>query len=281
MGHAINIKGRLLNLEKPVVMGIINVTPDSFFEESRVTSEQQALETAHNFLNDGAAILDIGAQSTRPGAERITEDEEKRRILPVIKAITAKFPDAVISVDTFYSGVAKDAIEEGASIVNDVSAGSIDPQMFQTVADLHVPYVLMHMKGSPKDMHLHPQYDNVMTDLMRFFSEKLRELRNLGVNDIIIDPGFGFGKNLNHNYEILHSLSEFQMFGVPVLAGLSRKKMIQKVIGEDAANSLNGTTAANMLALINGAVILRVHDVKEAAEACKIFNAFKNPNKLI
>lgn len=253
-------------------MGILNVTPDSFHADSRVKNEKEVLQRAEKMLQDGATFLDIGGQSTRPGAERISAEEELQRVLPPIASIAKTFPECILSVDTFYSLVAQEAVQAGAAIVNDVSAGSIDKEMFSTVAKLAVPYVLMHMQGEPQTMHKNIEYNNVVAEVTYFFSEKIKELRSLGVNDIILDVGFGFGKKLEHNYSLLQHLQDFSMFGLPILAGLSRKKMIQTVTGQNAMNALNGTTAANMIALLNGANILRVHDVKEAMEAIAVFN---------
>lgn len=274
MQYSINVRGRLLSLEKPVVMGILNLTPDSFYDGGQHTSITTALERAEKMLRDGATILDIGAQSTRAGAERISADDELKRLIPALRAITKEFPDAAVSVDTFYSAVASEAVAHGAAIINDVSAGNMDKNMFETVAKLKVPYVLMHMQGEPQTMQKNPVYEDVMAEIILFFSEKINHLRSLGVNDLILDPGFGFGKTQEHNYQILRCLKQLHLFELPILAGLSRKTMIQRVLDTDAAGSLNGTTAANMLALINGANILRVHDVREAVEACKIYAAY-------
>lgn len=269
--HTLNIKGQLLSLDKPLVMGILNTTPDSFYEKSRVSTD--LLRRCELMLMEGATILDIGGQSTRPGAIRINASEELSRVIPVIRDIIREFPQSILSIDTFYSDVARAAVEHGAALINDISAGSIDPKMFETVAALHVPYILMHMQGTPETMQLNPRYEDVVGEVTYFFSEKIQELHALGVSDIVLDPGFGFGKTLEQNYALLRHFAEFRIFNRPLLAGVSRKGMIQKVIGANAENALNGTTAANMIALMHGAKILRVHDVKEAAEAIAVYAA--------
>lgn len=274
--YSLNIKGRLWQIEKPLVMGILNITPDSFYAGSRWREEDEILSRADKMLNEGAAILDIGGQSTRHGSERLTADEELQRVLPAIDAILNKFPDAVISIDTFYSEVAKRAVAHGAAIVNDISAGLLDDKMFETVAQLQVPYILMHMQGEPQTMQHNPDYENVVSDVVKFFSEKIKALRLLGVNDILLDPGFGFGKNQDHNVELMQHLDALTIFGLPLLVGISRKKMVQRMIDTDAAGALNGTTALNTIALIKGAQLLRVHDVKEAVEAVKVYKALYN-----
>ena len=274
MHSSINVHGRLLSLNEPIVMGILNLTPDSFFDGGKFDTTSEALFKAEKMIAEGATIIDIGAQSTRPGAERISAEDELSRLIEPLKAIAKEFPQAIISVDTFYAQVAISAVDHGAAIINDVSAGSIDPTMFVSAAKLNVPYILMHMQGEPQTMQKKPQYNNIISDLVFFFSQKINELRTLGLNDIIIDPGFGFGKSIEHNFTILKNLDQLSMFDLPILVGMSRKKMIQRIIERDADESLNGTTAANMLALMNGAKILRVHDVREAIEACKLFNAY-------
>jgi len=226
-------------------------------------------------LEDGGDILDIGGQSTRPGAIPLSEDEEMERVIPAIQTVKKNFPTSIISVDTFYSSVAQYAVDNGASIVNDINAGSLDGKMIQSVARLSVPYILMHMQGTPQTMLNNPVYKEVVNDIIYFFSTKIAELRNAGVNDIVLDPGFGFGKTMENNYTLLRRLDEFKIFGLPVLAGLSRKKMIQTATGSSSEGALNGTTAANMIALINGARILRVHDVKEAVECANVFETTK------
>jgi dihydropteroate synthase len=274
--YSLNTKGRLWQVEKPLVMGILNRTPDSFYAGSRWNSEDDILSRADKMLSEGADILDIGGQSTRPGAERISAQEEIERVVPAIKNVLHRFPEAVISIDTFYSEVANQAIENGAAIVNDISAGALDDEMFETVAQLQVPYILMHMQGEPQTMQHNPHYNNVVSDVVKFFSEKIKALRLLGVNDIILDPGFGFGKNQEHNIELMQHLDALSIFELPLLVGISRKKMVQRMIDTDAAGALNGTTALNTIALMKGAQMLRVHDVKEAVEAVKVFRALYN-----
>jgi dihydropteroate synthase len=263
----LNCKGRLLIVDKPIIMGIINITPDSFYSGSRQQNTDQILKQAEKMLQEGAAILDIGGQSTRPGSEKITIDEELKRVIEPIKEIATHFPEAYISVDTYYAAVAKEAVQAGASIVNDISAGSIDRDMLTTVANLSVPYVLMHMKGTPQNMQQQPEYENVSLEVLDFFIHKKRKLLDLGITDILIDPGFGFGKTIAHNFELLKHLNDFQLLKAPLLVGISRKSTIYKTLGIAAAEALNGTTVLNTVALIKGASILRVHDVKEAKEA--------------
>jgi dihydropteroate synthase len=270
----LQVGGRLIQAEKPMIMGILNLTPDSFYTISR-TNEEAIIERARQMINEGADILDIGGQSTRPGAERITEEEEWSRVETGLKAIRKAFPEILISIDTFYSSVAENAVEMGANILNDVSAGGIDPKMFEVAGKLGVPYVLMHMQGDPQSMQKSPVYDDVVQDITLFFSKKINELRRAGVKDILLDPGFGFGKTLEHNYEILKRLEEFKLLACPLLIGMSRKKMIQNATGNDAENSLNGTVAANTIALLNGASILRVHDVQAAKDAISIVHLLK------
>ncbi len=270
--YSLNIKGHLISPDKPLVMGILNVTPDSFHADSRIASEKDVLLKAEKMLQDGATILDIGGQSTRPGAERVSMEMELARVIDCVNAISREFPESIISIDTFYSQVALQAVHAGAAMVNDISAGSIDSSMLATVAQLKVPYVLMHMQGEPHTMQKEIHYTNVVNEVAFFFSEKINELRGLGVTDILLDVGFGFGKKMEHNYALLHHLHDFGIFQLPMLAGLSRKKMIQNITGTVAANALNGTTAANMIALMNGASVLRVHDVKEAVEAVNIYS---------
>lgn len=262
----LRIGGALKSFEQPAIMAIMNITPDSFFEGSRM-GEAYILNAAEQMLKDGAQILDIGGQSTRPGAERVDAQTEWQRIEKVIGAVNKRFPEAIISVDTFYSSVAQNAVAEGAHIINDVSAGSIDDQMYTTVAALGVPYVLMHMKGDPQTMQSHAHYTDVLGELILFFSQEIKKLRALGVKDILIDPGFGFAKQQEHNFEILKNLNELRLLQCPILVGMSRKKMIQRVTQTDVENALNGTIAANTIALLNGAALLRVHDVKAASDA--------------
>jgi dihydropteroate synthase len=271
----VNCKGRLLSLSSPVVMGIINVTPDSFYSDSRRQNEGDILSSAEKMLQEGATFLDVGGQSTRPGSDMVTEKEEADRVLPAIRSIAAQFPDALISIDTFYAGVAQKAVDGGACLVNDVSAGTIDNKLIATVAALRVPYVLMHMKGLPVNMQISPGYNDVVLDVFDFLNFKMRELRNAGITDIIVDPGFGFGKTADHNFRLLDELNRFTKLDAPIMAGISRKGTIYKTLGVQAEEALNGTTVLNTIALMNGASILRVHDVKEAVEAIKLTNAIK------
>lgn len=270
----LNLKGDLVTLDSPVVMGILNVTPDSFYDGGKHL--HNVLNHAERMLKEGAWMLDIGGASTRPGSKQPTEDEELRRVLPAVEQLTMQFPEAYLSVDTYRSAVAKEAVEAGACLVNDVSAGSLDPALHQTVANLGVPYVLMHMQGTPQTMQQSPTYQNVTQEVIQTLSQVLERLRLLGIVDVIIDPGFGFGKTKEHNYTLLRELNFFKVFDAPILAGMSRKRMINEVLETTPETALNGTTAVNMLALHNGAHILRVHDVKEAVECIKIFKAY-NP----
>jgi dihydropteroate synthase len=269
----LNCRGRLLSLETPVVMGIINTTPDSFYGGSRSQEQDELLSRAAQMLSGGAAILDLGGQSTRPGSSQVSEEEELRRVLPAVEAIASKFPEAIISIDTFYSSVASAAVKAGASIVNDVSAGTIDPQLLPTVAELNVPYVLMHMQGHPQTMQQNPVYENVVTDVFDFLSFRIRDLEIMGIKDIIVDPGFGFGKTISHNFELLKNLSYFRHLDRPLMTGLSRKATVYKTLGITPEEALNGTTVLHTIALLNGARILRVHDVKEAVHAVKLVGA--------
>ena len=266
----INCKGRLIDISSPLVMGIINVTPDSFYDGGKNNSVETAITQVRKHLKEGATVIDIGGYSSRPGADEVTEQEELNRTIPVIEAVLIAFPDTIISIDTFRSNVAKKAIEAGAAIINDISAGDLDENMFSVVAEKQVPYILMHMQGTPETMQNNPNYKNIIQEITYYFSEKINTLRKKGVIDIIIDPGFGFGKTLEHNYEILGKLNHFQLLNVPILAGVSRKSMVYKLLEISPQESLNGTIAANIIALRNGATILRVHDVKEAAECVKL-----------
>ena len=275
----LNCNGKILNLNSAVVMGIINITPDSFFEGHLDKNESELLLMAEKMIVDGASILDIGGQSTKPGSKRIDADEELKRVIPIIKTIRKKFPETIISIDTYYSKVAAQAIESGADIVNDISAGNLDEEMIPTVGKLKVPYICMHMQGTPETMQLKPTYNNITLEIIQFFIKKIEACRNAGINDIVIDPGFGFGKTTEQNFILLRELLSLKMLDCPILAGVSRKGMIYKTLETTPENALNGTTVANTMALINGAKILRVHDVKEAKEAITIFNAY-HPNNL-
>jgi dihydropteroate synthase len=266
----LNCKGRLLVIDKPIVMGIINVTNDSFYSGSRKTALDDILLQAEKMLKEGATILDIGGQSTRPGSEEIGTEEELARVIPAIEAICKRFPDSIISVDTYYAELAAKAIQAGAAIVNDISSGSLDNAMISTVAALDVPYIAMHMKGTPKTMNQLAEYENVTLEVLDFFIKKIEECRQAGIKDIIVDAGFGFAKTIGHNFTLLKNLSILKILERPVLAGLSRKATVYKTLGTTPENALNGTTVLNTVALQSGANILRVHDVKEAMEAVKL-----------
>lgn len=271
----LNCKGRLLIIDKPIVMGIINVTPDSFYTESRKTLLNDVLQQAEKMLHDGAAILDIGGQSTRPGSKEIGAKAELKRIIPAIEAISKRFPESCISVDTFFAKVAAEAVNAGACIVNDISAGTLDKEMIQTVAQLQVPYIAMHMKGTPQTMQQQANYQDVTLEVLDFFIKKTEECRLAGINDVIVDAGFGFAKTISHNFTLLKNLSLFKILEKPLMAGLSRKATIYKTLGITPEEALNGTTVLNTIALTNGADILRVHDVKEAVEAIKLTNELR------
>lgn len=272
----LNINGNLVSLDSPKVMGILNVTPDSFYSGSRTESLNQALQKAEQMVNEGAFILDVGGYSTRPGAEDISIREELDRVIPVIEAIGKEFPETLTSIDTFRSTVAKEAVDSGAAIINDVSGGNLDPLMFETVAATKVVYILMHMCGTPATMQSITDYEHLTIDISRELQTKIEQLKGLGMVDIIVDPGFGFAKTINQNYEILRNLGYFKRLKLPLLAGLSRKSMIYKTLDIMPEEALNGTTALNMVALQNGASILRVHDVKAAVETVKLFEALSN-----
>lgn len=270
----LNCRGKLLVIEKPLVMGIINVTPDSFFAGSRAQRMDEILRKADTMLTEGADIIDIGGQSTRPGSENPGADEEMRRVLPAIETITNKNPQAIISVDTYQSAVAKEAVAAGASMVNDISGGHLDAGMLATVAALKVPYICMHMKGTPQNMQDNAVYESVSRDVLDFFIERIHACKDAGIVDVIADPGFGFSKTINHNFQLLKNLSIFKMLERPVLVGISRKSTIYKTLGIDVKDALNGSTVLHTLALLNGANILRVHDVREAREAVALFQKY-------
>ena len=267
----INVRGRLVLLDEPQVMGILNVTPDSFFATSRCRSEEEIRQRVCMMRREGATMVDIGAYSSRPGAEEVSVEEELRRLLPAVGIVREEWPDTIISVDTFRAEVARQAVEAGADIINDISGGEMDKDMFRTVAELHVPYILMHMQGTPQDMQKAPHYDNLMCEVFRSLGERVEELHEMGVADVIVDPGFGFGKTMAQNYEMMARLGEFRLLGCPILVGISRKSMVYRLLDTTPEESLNGTTALNTIALMNGASILRVHDVREAVEAIKIY----------
>lgn len=269
---SINLKGHLLTLETPVVMGILNVTPDSFFAGSRQRDDAAIAQRIESILSEGGSMVDVGGYSSRPDAAEVSEADEWRRLEPALKRLQRDYPEVPVSVDTFRSVIARRAVEEyGVAMVNDISGGMLDERMFETVASLHVPYILMHMRGTPQTMQQKTDYDDVVEDVMLYFAEKMRALRLLGVSDVILDPGFGFAKTLEQNYRLMRSLYEFSIaFEAPLLVGVSRKSMVYKLLGETPEGSLNGTTVLNTYALLNGADILRVHDVKAASEAIKI-----------
>ena len=273
----INVNGRLMDLSEPQVMGILNVTPDSFYAGSHGVTEGYIIDRIHQIMNEGASIIDIGACSTRPGADQVSAEEEMSRMRMGLELIRKHRPDAIVSVDTYRADVAKMCVEEyGAAIINDISAGQMDKDMFTTIARLGIPYIIMHMKGTPKDMQVNPEYDHFLKEVFYYFSEKVQRLRDLGVKDIIIDPGFGFGKTLEHNYELMNHLEEFSLFELPLLVGVSRKSMIYKYLDITPEEALNGTTALNTVALLKGAHILRVHDVREAVETVRIIGKMKS-----
>jgi dihydropteroate synthase len=270
MRQSINCRGLLIDLSTPIVMGILNATPDSFYAQSRQQQLDGALQTVEKMLDDGATFIDIGGYSTRPGAEDISVNEELERVIPVINALQSEFPDVLISIDTFRGKVAREAVAAGAALINDISGYSLDDEMLPAVVDLNVPYILMHMRGNPKTMQAEAIYKDVTGEVIHYFSQKINELNGLGVNDIIIDPGFGFAKKPEHSFELLKNLEQLQLFGMPILAGLSRKSMIYKTLETNSENALNGTTVLNTISIKNGAKILRVHDVREAVETIRL-----------
>lgn len=271
----INCNGRLIDLSEPKIMGILNTTPNSFYDGGSSESMDIILKKVEKHIADGADILDIGGYSTKPGAEEVSEEEELMRTIPVIEALIKKYPELIISIDTFRGSVARAAINAGASIINDVSGFELDEEMLPTIAELKVPYILMHMKGTPQNMQNNPTYKDISLEVNEYFSKKIATLRSLGINDIILDPGFGFAKTLEHNYELFSKMEVLGYNEFPILVGISRKSMIHKFFGTTPQEALNGTTALNMVALQKGAKILRVHDVKEAKETLKIYNALQ------
>lgn len=274
---SLNVNGRLLDLSTPQVMGILNVTPDSFYAGSRSRTEAEIAARACQILDEGASIIDIGAYSSRPNAEHISPEEEMQRLRTGLEILNRNHPDAIISVDTFRAEVVRQCVEEyGAAIINDISAGEMDEQMFPTVARLNVPYIMMHMQGTPQNMQKEPHYENLLKEVFMYFARKVRQLRDLGMKDIILDPGFGFGKTLEHNYELMAHLEEFGIFELPLLVGVSRKSMIYRLFGATPQEALNGTTVLDTVALMKGADILRVHDVREAVEAVRLIEKLKS-----
>ncbi|HEY6975888.1 MAG TPA: dihydropteroate synthase [Chitinophagaceae bacterium] len=270
----LNCRGRLLTFPGAIVMGVINVTPDSFYTGSRKITINDALQKAEQMIAEGAAILDIGGQSTRPGSIKTEPEDEAKRVIPVIDAIHKHFPDTIVSVDTFYASIAEQSVQAGASVINDVSGGHFDGAMLSTIADLKVPFVCMHIKGTPQNMQQNPVYENVTREIADYFIERLEKCRKAGIHDVIIDPGFGFGKTITHNFQLLRELSIFKMFEKPILMGISRKSTVYKTLGITTEEALNGTTVLHTLGLLNGANILRAHDVKEAMEAIKLLERY-------
>ena len=266
----LNSRGKAIDLSSPAVMAILNITPDSFYGKSRINTIHEALKNTEKFIKEGAKFIDVGAYSSRPGAVDVSETEELQRIIPVITAIAKEYPDILISIDTFRAKVAEEAILAGGHIINDIAAGNLDDKMFETVAKLQVPYIMMHMKGTPQNMQQNPTYNNVAQEVFNYFDEKIAHLKQLGVKDLIIDPGFGFAKTIAHNYELLEQMEILHKFELPILVGFSRKSMITKVLNIKAHEALNGTTILNTISLLKGASILRVHDVKEAVECVKL-----------
>lgn len=276
MTHTLNLRGRLLELREPQIMGILNVTPDSFYSDSRTPDEAHITDRVRQMMDEGADMIDIGGYSSRPGADDVTPEEEMDRLRRGLRIVRELYPEVPVSVDTFRADVARMCIEEeGADIINDISGGMMDRQMFRTVARLGVPYILMHMQGTPDTMQVAPHYDNLRREVMLYFAERIDRLCQMGAKDIIVDPGFGFGKTLEHNYELMNHLDDFAVFNLPLLVGISRKSMIYKLTGGTPQTSLNGTTVLNTISLVKGAHILRVHDVKAAAEAKQIYMAMK------
>jgi dihydropteroate synthase len=272
----INCKGELIDLTTPKVMGILNVTPNSFYDGGVYKSSSEMLSKVGKMLCDGATFIDVGAYSSKPSAEYVTEEEELQRIIPIINLILEYYPDALLSVDTFRSDVAKVCIENGAAIINDISAGNLDDNMLETIAKYNVPYIMMHMRGTPETMQKMTSYEDIVKEILFYFSEKVAKARSFGINDLIIDPGFGFAKTLDQNYEVLQKMELFENLELPLLAGFSRKSMIYKTLHSSAEEALNGTTVLNTVALTKGAKILRVHDVKEAMECITLFNKINN-----
>ena len=272
----INCKGTLIDLSTPKVMGIVNVTPDSFFDGGKLYNPDKIINQVEKMLHDGATFIDLGGYSSRPGADFVSEQEELNRIVPIVKLLVDKFSDILISIDTFRSEVAKQAIQNGGAIINDISAGLLDERMLETASKLQVPYIMMHMKGTPQTMQSLANYDDLLKEMNFYFSERIAKARSFGLNDIIIDPGFGFAKTIEHNYELLQKMELLQFHDLPILAGISRKSMIYKVLDTNPENALNGTTFLHAFCLQNGAKILRVHDVAEAVECVKLIEQFKN-----
>ena len=271
----LNCKGKLIDLSKPAIMAILNLTPDSFYGQSRINTIDEALKRTAIFIKEGAQFIDLGAYSSRPGANHVSEAEELERLIPIVEAISKEFPEILISIDTFRAKIAEAAVVSGAHLINDISAGNLDLTMFETIAKLQVPYLMMHMKGTPQNMQENPTYENVTNEVLTYFMEKVSQLRKLGVKDIIIDPGFGFAKTIDHNYKLLQEMESLTILGLPILVGFSRKSMITKVLEIKNEEALNGTTVLNTISLQKGATILRVHDVKAAMECIKLVDMIK------
>ncbi len=275
--QTINTNGKLLNISKPIIAGILNITPDSFFDGGRYTNIDALRKRIKQIIFEGAEIIDIGAYSSRPGAKHISEKEELQRLIPVLELMQKDFPNTIISVDTFRSEIAKIVVKNyGVAIINDISGGNIDKKMLPTIGKLNVPYIMMHMKGTPKNMQENPKYKDLIKEIIKFFAKKIKYTRQLGINDVIIDPGFGFGKTIEHNYQILNELEKFKILDCPILVGISRKSMIYKVLNSNPKNVLPASLALNMVALENGANILRVHDIKETMQVINVFKKLKN-----
>lgn len=273
--NSINCKGKLIDLSIPKIMGILNITPDSFYDGGKYKDTNSIIKQVKKMLDEGATFIDVGAYSSRPGATHITEEEEINRIVPIVELLIQEFPNILISVDTFRANVAKECINKGACIINDISGGNADSDMFKTIADLRVPYIMMHMQGTPQNMQNNPTYNNVTQEIILDFAKKTHELKNLGCHDLIIDVGFGFGKTIDHNYELLNNLELFQELDCPILTGVSRKSMLYRILKSTPEHALNATTVANTIALQKGSSILRVHDVKEAVQAVEIIEFLK------
>ena len=274
----INCKGNLIDLSNPKIMGILNVTPDSFFDGGRYKNTTSIINQVTKMITDGATFIDLGAYSSRPGADYVSEEEELKRVIPIVNLLINEFPEILISIDTFRSKVAEEAIYNGAAIINDISAGNLDLKMLDVIAKHQVPYIMMHMKGTPQTMQQHTDYKDLLTDILYYFSEKIADSHSKGIHDIIIDPGFGFAKTLEQNYELMQKLELFKTIKAPLLVGISRKSMIYKLLQTDAKNALNGTTILNTISLLKGANILRVHDVKEAFECIQLTKQLKAEN---
>ncbi len=272
----INCKGQIIDLSTPKIMGILNITPNSFYDGGKYSLENNAIAQVEKMLKEGATFIDIGAYSSKPNAELVSEEEELNRIIPVVKAILNKFPEALLSIDTFRSTVAQECIDNGAALINDISAGSLDKKMMGVIASNNVPYIMMHLRGTPQTMQDQTNYEHIINEILTYFSDKVNKARSLGINDLIIDPGFGFAKTTDQNYEILSNLEQFKMLELPILAGVSRKSMIYKTLDTSPEEALNGTTVLNTIAITKGATIIRVHDVKEAMECVKLCGKLVN-----